>query len=81
MGQPVAVLSCRDDDFELPACIEDGLGEELVCPIGEDAHANKVTSCVGCELLADRCVNEPLGGGGEPPVASDRDAHQVARVA
>lgn len=38
LGEPVAVLSGRDDVFELASRIEDGLGEELVHPIGEDAH-------------------------------------------
>src|SRR5215468_1100730 len=57
-GQPVAVARGGDDDVKLAACVEDGLGEELVRAVGQVAHAGDVPSGAGGELLADGLVHE-----------------------
>jgi len=45
LGQPGPILVGRDDDFELPARVEHGLGEELVCSVcreGGRGHGRSV---------------------------------------
>lgn len=80
-GQPVAVASGGNDDFKLAACIEHGLGEELVRAVGQVAHPGDVPPGAGGELLTDGLVHELLGSGREPPVPGDRYAHQVLPIA
>src|SRR5262249_5868926 len=80
-GKPVAIEGGGDDDFQLAACVEHGLGEELVRAVGNIAHADYVLASVCGELLTDGLVHELLGGGREPPVSRDRYVHQVPPVA
>jgi hypothetical protein len=80
LGEPGAVLSCRDDDLKVPARVQDRLGEELVSTVREVADSDQVTVPVVGQLVADGLVDEPFGGGRESAVPGDRYPHQFARV-
>jgi hypothetical protein len=79
-GQPIAVEGGGNDDFQLTACVEHGLGEKLVRAIGKITHAGDVLSGAG-ELFTDGLVHELLGVAREASVPGDRYAHQVLPVA
>jgi len=52
LGQAVPVTGGRDDDFELPARVQDGLSEQLVGPVSQIAIGTFGPVPYGSELLA-----------------------------
>jgi len=74
LGQPVAVLGSRDDDFELAACVEDGLGEELVCPVRQVAIPTRSlpAQAASCWRIAVSMSRSVVAGSPRWPVIAMR---------
>jgi hypothetical protein len=74
-GQPISVLGSRDDDLEAAACINDGLGENLVGTVGKAGQTNKPNAGgQSGQFGPDRLIDEPSGRGYETAMPGYRNA-------